>query len=295
MAVSSNANSSPSVGIIGAGKLGSVLISAFGKRVAWIVCHSQNQAEEIHKQFPTTLIYTSLKEITTLSDVIILTVPDRTIKEVAEELSTQFGTNDSNSVVIHCSGALGVDELISCHEVGMRTVAAHPFQTFTGNNIEALQGIAWGIECEPNDETFVEELVHDLGGIPVILSEITRKNKAVYHASAVVASNFVTMLVEVAKEFAQVAGINDVFLTPIIHQAVKNSLTAVHMNTPLPLTGPIARADISTLKLHRLALENTPLWELYSILSKATAIVAFRNSIITFEEFENIKNVVKDE
>jgi len=293
MTLSTNANSSLSVGIIGAGKLAGVLISAFGNRIKWVVCHSQTKADELHRHYKTLPVYLSMKEITSTCDIVILTVPDRSIKEVAEELSFLFDEKDSDKMVIHCSGALGLDELISCKLAGVRTVAAHPFQTFTGSDVSALKGIAWGIECEPNDEKLAELIVRNLGGIPIILSEKTRRNKAMYHASAVVASNFITMLVEVAREFAEVAGINDEFLAPIIRRTVENSLESVHNNTPIPLTGPIARADITTIKRHRTALENTPLWELYSILSHATATVAFSNKIITSEEFENIKNVVK--
>ncbi len=294
MTISTNAYSSPTIGIVGAGKLGKVLTTAFGARVEWIVCHSQEKAQELREKFDSKPIYTSIKEITRFPDIIFLTVPDRITKGIAEELAAQYSRADETKTVIHCSGALGLEELAPCHALGMRTVAAHPFQTFTGDDTKALESIAWGIECEQDDEGFSKTLVKSLGGIPVILSAQTRANKALYHASAVVASNFVTMLIEVAREFAAAAGITDVFLAPIIHQAVENSLYALHEDSPLPLTGPIARADITTLQHHHDALANTRLGELYSILSQATANVAFHNNLISSDEYEIIKNVVKE-
>lgn len=294
MTISSSTYSLPTVGIVGAGKLGSVLAAAFGARVEWIVCHSQGKALELREKFDSIPIYTSINEITQFPDITFLTVSDRNINKVAEELAVVYNQTDEIKTVIHCSGALGLDELSSCKAAGMHAVAAHPFQTFIGEDTNALQGIAWGIECEQDDEVPVKALVGSLGGIPVILSAETRANKALYHASAVVASNFVTMLVEVAREFAIAAGINDMFLAPIIRQAVENSLETLHTNSPLPLTGPIARVDITTLQRHHDALANTPLGELYSILSQATANVAFHNNLISSDEYEIIKNVVKE-
>lgn len=294
MSISTSSHTLPSIGIIGAGKLGSALSIAFGKQLQWIVCHTVIQAEELRNSFPDIPIYTSIGQITSTCDVVFLTVPDGRIKETAENFSITLGDTFHGKMIVHCSGALGLDELNSCRELGIKTIASHPYQTFTGKDSTALKGIAWGIECEKEDEDSINGLVTSLGGIPVILSAATKANKAVYHASAVVASNFVTTLVEVAREFAAKAGINDVFLAPIIRRAVENSLEALHLDAPLPLTGPIARADITTLELHRKALANTPLWELYSILSRATAITAFRNDIITAEEYELVKNVVKE-
>lgn len=294
MSISTSSHTLPSIGIIGAGKLGSVLSIAFGKQLRWIVCHTEIQAKELRNSFHDVPIYTSIGQITSACDVVFLTVPDGKIKETAGFFSTVLGSTFVGKMIIHCSGALGLDELNPCREHGMKTIAAHPYQTFTGKDITALKGIAWGIECEKEDEDGINGLVTSLGGIPVVLSSTTKANKAVYHASAVVASNFVTMIVEVAREFAAKAGINDVFLTPIIRRAIENSLEALHRDAPPPLTGPIARADVTTLELHRKALENTPLWELYSILSRATAITAFRNGIITADEYGKVTNVVKE-
>lgn len=294
MSISISSHSIPSIGIIGAGKLGSVLSIAFGKQLRWIVCHTEIQAKELRKSFPDISVYSSIRQITDTCEVVFLTVPDMRIKETAENFSTTLGDTFRGKMIVHCSGALGLDALDSCRALDMRTIAAHPYQTFTGKDSSALSGIAWGIESEKDDEYRISSLVTSLGGIPVILSPSTRANKAVYHASAVVASNFVTMLVEVAGEFAAKAGISDVFLAPIIRRAIENSLEALHRGAPPPLTGPIARADVTTLELHRKALENTPLWELYSILSRATAITAFRNGIITADEYGKVTNVVKE-
>lgn len=294
MNISSSNYASFSIGIIGAGKLGGVLAKVFGSKLSWIVAHSEKKKLELNERFRDIPIYTSINEITESSDVIFLTVPDRSIKESANEVSAHFGAKGACKVVIHCSGSQGLAELASCRTLGMEVIAAHPFQTFIGEDTSALREIAWGIECEQGNEEFAKALIRNIGGIPFILSDKTVQNKAIYHATAVVASNFVTMLMEVAREFAEAAGIDNQFLEPIIKRAVKNSLESLRKNEPPPLTGPIARADITTLELHRKSLENTPLWELYSILSRATAITAFRNDIITSDEYEVIKNVVKE-
>ncbi|MBK9249382.1 MAG: DUF2520 domain-containing protein [Ignavibacteria bacterium] len=284
-----------SCGIIGLGRLGGTLAQAL--KPLWGVTHSAVNSEEYERlTVICNRVYSSIEAIEELPECIIITVPDSQIESVAQSVASRFGAQLEGRWVLHCSGALGVDVLDSCRIAGARTASAHPFQTFATSSIDALRGIAWGIDCMPEDENFLQQLIKSLGGHPVVLTEDTRKKKAIYHATAVVASNFITILIAAAKEFADVAGIDSrLFLEPIIRQTVENSLNIFDSHTPLPLTGPIARGDSTTIRLHREALTNYPdLSKLYLLLSKAALEIARTNKLLTTEQIHQLESVLND-
>ncbi len=282
-----------SYGIIGLGRLGGTLFQALTP--LWGVAHSQVNAEELQRHTPNTVkVYSTIEDIEELPECIILSVPDGQIEIVTRLLAEHFGKRLEGKMVIHASGALDVNVLQVCHNQGARTASAHPFQTFTTASLNALQGIAWGIDCMPEDEEFLGEMIHSLGGNPVILTDETRQKKAIYHATAVVASNFLTMLIATAREFAAVAGIDErLFLAPIIRQTIENSLFTLGTNAPPPLTGPIARGDSTTIGIHRDALAQHPdLLRIYSLLSKATLEVACANKLLTTAQITKLESAL---
>jgi len=279
-----------SCGIIGLGRLGGTLAQAL--KPLWGVAHSPANAEEYQRHCGG--MYSSIEDLEVLPECIIITVPDGQIESVAHSVANHFGSRLEGRMVFHASGALSVDILNSCRTQGARTASAHPFQTFTTASLDALRGIAWGIDCDSDDEEFLGEMIHSLGGNPVFLSEETRQKKALYHATAVVASNFLTMLIATAREFAAVAGIDErLFLAPIIRQTIENSLFTLGTDAPPPLTGPIARGDSTTVHIHRDALAQYPdLLRIYSLLSQATLEVACANKLLTTAQITEIESAL---
>ena len=95
-------------------------------------------------------------------------------------------------------------------------------------------------------------LVADLGGTPLILRA---EDKALYHAAAVLASNYVVTLAKLATDLwlrlGQERPAALKALLPLIQGAVDN-LNAVGL--PAALTGPIARGDVPTVRRHLEAL-----------------------------------------
>ena len=281
-----------SYGIIGLGRLGGTLAQALNP--LWCMTHSQAKAEEFQQQCDGVNVRSSIEALDVLPDCILITVPDGQIESVAQSVARHFGKRLEGKMVLHCSGALGVELLDSCRTQGAHAASAHPFQTFTTASPDALQGIAWGIDCMPEDEEFLGDMIHSLDGNPVILTDETRNKKAIYHATAVVASNFLTMLIATAREFAAVAGIDErLFLAPIIRQTIENSLFTLGTNAPPPLTGPIARGDSTTVRIHRDALAQHPdLLRMYSLLSKATLEVACANKLLTTAQITELESAL---
>ena len=137
------------VGIIGFGKLGSVLAYHFSglSELSWIVI--KNNAPK-HVLGLSTSILDSIQQIQVIPQLIILAVPDDEIGPCSAQLSMHLKQN-TDTLIIHCSGALGKDILQSCKNKGARIAAIHPFQTFFGQ--VNLQGIPWTIDADEENQS----------------------------------------------------------------------------------------------------------------------------------------------
>ena len=97
----------------------------------------------------------------------------------------------------------------------------------------------------------LNNMVLALDGIPLTL----QGSKVLYHASAVIASNYLVTLLNLASGLWSHLGISQdeglKALLPLVRGTVEN-LEAVGL--PNALTGPIARGDVGTVKRHLAAL-----------------------------------------
>ena len=120
----------------------------------------------------------------------------------------------------------------------------------------------------------LRSLVLSLDGRPVPLDSAS---KALYHAAACAASNYLVTLVDYAACLMVKAGVPpDVAmpaLLPLVAGTVENLET---VGLPDALTGPIARGDVGTVKGHLAALQAAPgdLVRLYVALARKTVEVA---------------------
>ncbi len=92
---------------------------------------------------------------------------------------------------------------------------------------------------------------------------IDASRRAVYHAAASAASNYITTTLGMAERLAAVAGLDRDALVPLIHSAVEQwAASGAHA----ALTGPIVRGDEVTVSRQRAAVatnapELLPLWD----------------------------------
>ncbi len=246
-----------SVGVIGVGKVG--LSIAFSlhrqQRLAWLVVRSDERRQQLQLAFESTPIFASVEELfehhAVLPDAVVIATPDASIATVSNSLAQCFAEILNDILVVHCSGARGLDELQACRAEGARTAAAHPFQTFTHAHERLLHAICWGIECDADDEAHARSLVRLLGGTQIILDEFTREHKALYHMTAVFASNYVEAVLAAADDMAHAAHIQSaLFLKPIVLSAVESSLMSFVHSGRHALSGPISRGDLPTIRRH---------------------------------------------
>ncbi|MDF1703020.1 MAG: DUF2520 domain-containing protein, partial [Planctomycetota bacterium] len=136
-----------------------------------------------------------------------------------------------------------------------------------------LAAAAAALDPTTRDDEAVDVLrsvVIALDGRPV---QIQGPDKALYHAGAAAASNFLVTLIDYAVTLFFQAGVpRDAALAallPLIKGTVAN-LESVGL--PDALTGPIARGDLGTVKRHLRALEKMPgdMARLYRLMARKT-------------------------
>jgi predicted short-subunit dehydrogenase-like oxidoreductase (DUF2520 family) len=154
---------------------------------------------------------------------------------------------------VHTSGAL---ELGSLAPLGRRHAVGsfHPLRSFPEPGPpEAFRGIVIGVDASTEPlRRLLNRLARDLGATPKRVDDAQR---AVYHAAAVFASNYVVTLLAEAVRLLEQSGWTEKEaiqgLVPLAAGAVAN----VRRRGPIAaLTGPIRRGDAETLKRHLGAL-----------------------------------------
>lgn len=186
------------------------------------------------------------------AELVLLCVPDAAIADAARAV-------DPGPWVAHTSGATPLSAL-DPHE---RRFGLHPLQTFThARGAEQLDGAHAAVVAESPEARHVGWWLAQLLGLePFDLAEEARP---LYHAGAVVASNYLVTLHRVAADLFRAADAPPDGLPPLMRRTIENGFE---------LTGPIERGDWETVERHRRAIRaaRPDLEPLYDVLAEATA------------------------
>jgi predicted short-subunit dehydrogenase-like oxidoreductase (DUF2520 family) len=174
------------------------------------------------------------------ADVVLLTVPDGEITNAAASLTplkAQF--------VGHCSGATTLEPL-----AGHEALSLHPLMTVPEGGVAPFAGAGCAIAGSSGRALRVAEtLATALGMRPV---EVADADRAVYHAAASIAANFLVTLEGAAERLAATAGVPRELLVPLARAALENWAAKGAADA---LTGPVARGDEATIARQRAAVE----------------------------------------
>jgi predicted short-subunit dehydrogenase-like oxidoreductase (DUF2520 family) len=285
------------IGIIGSGQVGSLLghYSFLNNRLSWILARSEKRINNLLElSIPELSIINSFDQILELPDIIIICVNDNEIQNVVNKLCEMFDKRLKSKIIFHTSGFLNKDVLDKCKKFGAITGACHPYQTFYVNKIEILDGIGWGIDCEPENFEQFSEIIIFFGGNPVFLDNCTPEKKALYHLSAVASSNFLSGVIQLSKHIASEAGISPVdFIPQISKQTLDNSINYLNQNY-FPLTGPFARGDYKAIESHIKSLNhNQSLIDIYCYSAMAVLELSYINKLLDDENYKKIKKILK--
>lgn len=287
----------PDISIIGPGKVGTalgILAERAGLRVVAVGGGRRLSAQTAARAISNSVHAVPANEAASAGGLVLLTVPDDAIEQVCNQLAKD-GAFRPGTIVAHCCGALSSSVLAAAQAVGCETASMHPLQTFPSAQaaVEAMRGTYVFIEGTGRACEVLESLATAIGALPM---RTTAQGKALYHAAAVMASNYLVALLDAAAA-VMVHGMDEssgmdrrralAAMAPLVRATVEN---VVAMGTEDALTGPIARGDVDTIRRHLNAMGDClpELAEIYRALGKLTVNVASRKDSINEEKAAQI-------
>lgn len=186
------------------------------------------------------------------ADLVLFCVPDSAIAEAAAGVA-------EGPWVAHMSGATPLSALAP----HARRFSVHPLQTFVkGRGPEQLDGAWAAVSADTPDA--LGRAAWLAGELGLRHFELPDERRVLYHAGAVMASNYLVTLYRAASRALERAGAPPEALVPLMRRTIDNGFE---------LTGPIARGDWPTVDAHIEALrrELPELEAMYRALAKLTA------------------------
>jgi predicted short-subunit dehydrogenase-like oxidoreductase (DUF2520 family) len=260
------------INMIGAGHLGQTIAHLLCKNPLVRIGAICNTSEASTSQAITFIgggVYCPSIDELPLADITFITTPDDLIAEVCDRLSNNKQIKPK-STVLHCSGGLSSDVLLSLKEHHCYVASVHPMRSFANPtlSVNQYQGTYCAMEGDDDALCLLQDLFHSIGSITYL---IDKTKKSLYHAAGVFASNYLVTLSQQALLCFKEAGVEEEMsmriITTLMQSTVSNLASTLSPDTSL--TGPIKRGDRSTVIKHVLSLES-PMKELYSLIGDAT-------------------------
>ncbi|NYE57888.1 Rossmann-like and DUF2520 domain-containing protein [Carboxydothermus ferrireducens] len=285
-----------SIGIIGAGRVGgalSLLLREKGFNISGVYSKSLSSAEKLALKI-NSFVYRDLESLVAESELIFITTPDREIARVAREIAKI--PNLKGKYFAHTSGSQCYKILSPIKEKGGITFTMHPLQAIASPEMgrQVMPEAYFSLEGDPEGVELGAYLVRVLGAKVLYLKE---NQKSLYHAGAVVASNYLVTLIDIALELLEISGIDREegyrALKPLILGTLNNIEKYGTVNA---LTGPIARGDTVTIEQHLEKLREYPkLREFYRVLGRHTLEMAQKREDYNPEKGQEILKLFEGE
>lgn len=247
------------ISIVGAGRAGTAVAVLWHRAGHRIVAVAGREATTLRasRHLPGVPIL-GAPEAARLGELVVLGVPDDLIETIARTL-VEAGAITPGTWIAHLSGATPLSALDVAREAGARRLGVHPLQTFPDIDaaIDRIPGCTVAVGADDDEGFFVvERLAEDLGGRPFRLPD---EHRAVYHAAAVFASNYLVAATGVAEQLLATAGVPD----PLAAIAPLQLATVANLARSGPaeaLTGPAVRGDAGTVARNLEALAKSAPW-----------------------------------
>jgi len=236
------------LGFIGAGTVGTALavrLGAKGYCIAAAASRSVSSAERLVRTAGQGLVCVSPQEVADKAEFVFITTPDDAIPLVVNQVRWHSG-----QYVVHCSGADSLDVLTPAGMAGAEVGSFHPLQTFASlqRAIENLPGSTFALEAEGELLAILQKMATDLDGKWIKLGA---GDKAAYHAAAVMTSNYLVTLMKLATDLWESFGVPREQAIKALMPLLKGTVNNIeNLGIPAALTGPIARGDAGTVRIH---------------------------------------------
>jgi predicted short-subunit dehydrogenase-like oxidoreductase (DUF2520 family) len=276
-------------GFIGAGKVGTTLGKYFAERGYAVRGYFSGCEEnaEASARFTGSKAYDSMERLAADSTAIFLTVPDRAIGDVWEELKK---ADINGKYICHCSGALSSRVFEGISARGAAGLSVHPLAAIDSrwDSHRYMHSVSFTVEGEAAAAADMKVFLRSMGN-PA--ETIDADKKDVYHAGAVFLTNFVVALAHTGAELLLSCGPDRAFVEGASRQLfLANAENICARGAVSALTGPVERGDAETVRRHLKCLKE-PVRSLYVLLSRELLRVArAKNPERNYEEIEEELN-----
>lgn len=280
----------PSFAIVGCGKLGTTLgffLARLGYHPIGVASRSLDSARQAAELIGIDRFNQSPWEFTRIADIVFITTPDGIIQNTCTHLAEKDGFKNGG-IALHCSGSLPSTILAAAKQKGAQIGSLHPLQSFPAVKTDPnpFKDVIAAIEGDPAAVNAAKKIAAELEAISL---EIKTEAKILYHASAVVASNYLVSLMDLSFQLLGTAGISGQDAIRVLFPLVRGTLSNIeNIGIPEGLTGPIARGDVETVADHLAGMaEKTPeLIPLYKTLGRHTIKIALAKGTLSKEAAE---------
>ena len=262
-----------SVSIIGPGNWGSSLayaLQAGGVPLLEVIVATARGRKAVRRgKRASALPLVTLDHSQLEADVLWLCVPDAAIAQVTHRLVQRVAARGSTlkgQIVVHSSGALSGQALKAAAHAGASVGSVHPVMSFPTRIPVSLPGVPFGGEADAASRRILNAIVRQIGGRPFAIHP---SSKALYHVVGVLASPLLVSHLVAAQQAAALAGLSPRQARRLIEPIARATLDNVFLRgAGKSFSGPIARGDVETIRLHLQALEPHPmLAEVYRSLA----------------------------
>ncbi|GLZ40355.1 oxidoreductase [Actinokineospora sp. NBRC 105648] len=281
-----------------AGRVGAVLGAALDRAGHTVTATSAVSRESLRRAeelLPDAAVLPP-DEVAKNADLVLLALPDDALAGMVRGL-VAAGAIRPGQIVVHTSGAHGVDVLGPVTDHGALGLALHPVMTFTGRpeDLQRIVACSFGVTAADGDEVawnVAEALVVEMGAEPVRVPEAARP---LYHTALAHGANHLVTLVGECADLLRQSGIGtpERLLGPLLSAALDNALR----HGDRALTGPVARGDVGTVRKHVTVLtEHAPhMLPAYRALAARTARRAVDSGLLRADLVPEVEAAIEEE
>jgi predicted short-subunit dehydrogenase-like oxidoreductase (DUF2520 family) len=226
------------ISFAGAGRVASALcrkMYAAGHNIELIVSLSEANGRYLSESCGAS--WSKIPEFPPSSDLIIVAVPDHSLRSVLNDLSCSPET-----LVVHTAGSFGLE--VFPERIKKRGVF-YPLQTFSRERIVDFTGLPFLLESsDARSSAIMEELAQSAGGRTLFVNS---EQRLMIHLAAVFICNFANHMLTGGWQVAEKAGVPFEIFFPLLQETV---LKAMDLGPEKSQTGPAVRNDTNTISKH---------------------------------------------
>jgi len=245
----------PTLNLIGAGRVGQTLAHLWARqgmlRVQDVLTRSTDSAQAALAFIePDIFAARAVAQIADMrpADLWLLAVPDAQIAACAQDLAAYARQQgDTPALAFHCSGAQSAAMLSPLRDLGWAVASAHPVLSFASAQTAVVQFA--GTPCALEGDAAACETLRPLfEAIGAACFGVRSRDKVLYHAAAVLATNFAPVLQTLAEDAWRATGMPDALVLRLRERLLRNAVdNIVALGPRKALTGPAARGDFAAI------------------------------------------------